>query len=219
MFVFSPAFKPARKPGPEKKKKAGERVTKLGPDAPWATQAVTSKDGTLVRLEPVHKDRPNPWTVPGGIHLHPTDLAYLHPAHPTHKQEPRPAPEEAGRVEAGRSSPARVGSRLVSAQNYAATEAGAERYGLIDTGPCSQGRSLIVHVRKNLVAWRVLNPIRPGAILRVRPISEPGGKPTELRVRYTTPAGYFSPGKKVSTLAIGVDESDWRSLTGAAPRI
>lgn len=214
MFAFTPPRKPGRekiprprKPGEERPRKPGEErrrakpveqtenLSRLRRDTPWATRAITSRrDGTLIRLEPVHKERPTPW--------HPADLEYLRPPLPV---EVEPAPAKARPPS----------TRFIGAQNYAAVEAGAERYGLIDAGPSGQGRSLIVHVRKNQVAWPILNPIRPGAILRARPAS--GGPAGELRVRYTTPAGYFSPGKKVSTLAIGVDESDWRSLVSEGP--
>ena len=71
------------------------------------------------------------------------------------------------------------------------------------------------HVR--LFPFQLLNQLRPGALLRARRLL--GGKPGQLRVRYTTPARYYSPGALVTTLAIGVDEADWQSLMAGTRRI
>ena len=111
--------------------------------------------------------------------------------------------------------PAAASTRLVSARNYAAVEADQERYGLIDlAGSSTTGtRQLIVHARKkNPEAFRVLNEIRPGSVLQARRADRRAG----LRVRFTTPARYYSPGSKVTTLTVGVDETDWRSLMAGA---
>lgn len=112
-----------------------------------------------------------------------------------------------------------TGARLASARNYAAIEAEHGDYGLIDMGQAGGGQSLLIHVaRKNHpTPWTVLGGIRPGSTLKA--ISVHGGSPVTLRVRYTTPARYYSPGARVTTLAVAVDSADWRSLRADAPRI
>lgn len=110
-------------------------------------------------------------------------------------------------------------TRLVCAQRYAAVEAASGAFGLIDNGPEMGGvKPLLMHVpRREPSPWRVLNAIRPGSYLQVRAGS--GGEPSRLRVRFTTPARYYPPGARVSTLAMGVDAADWRCLAADAPHI
>ena len=185
-------------------------------------QAVTQ--GGITRFEPVHKRRPAPWAPipvlkkdergpPEGNLLHPADLDYLGPI--PFVPEPPVAPERPRKTKTAprrRADP----SRLICARNYVAVDPDDKLFGVIDTG--LGARSLLVHIRKNRVPWLTLDTLRPGALLRVRPVK--GGDAVNLRVRYTTPSQYYSPGKKVSTLTIGVDESDWRSfLMAMAPRI
>lgn len=108
---------------------------------------------------------------------------------------------------------------LVCARNYAAVDARRESYGLIDQGLVDAGtRTMIMHVRRGQPAWDILNTVRPGSILAAR--SKSGrGSPTPLRVRFTTPTKYISPGCKFSTMTVGVDEMDWQSLMAKARRI
>jgi len=108
---------------------------------------------------------------------------------------------------------------LVCARNYAAVDARRESYGLIDQGLVDAGtRTMIMHVRRGQPAWDILTTVKPGSILAAR--SKSGrGSPTPLRVRFTTPTKYYSPGCKFTTLTVGVDEMDWQSLMAKARRI
>ncbi len=112
--------------------------------------------------------------------------------------------------------------RLVCMKNYAAVDAEAGSYGLIDRGVRETGiRTLVMHVPRTRRGARdkrgrllpATNPaglVRPGTMLRVRPTM--GGPAAKLLVRYTTPARYYSPGQHVTTLCIGVDAADWQGL-------
>jgi len=222
-FVYTPVRVKQEKPDPP------VTVTRLGPDAPWAMQEVAVKkedggQGEVLRVEPVRRPREFPWSL-------------VPPAKPRIKElrrrseSPDDEKPEKPRKERRRSeSPddekpekpkkKKEGARQVSTQNYAAIEAGAERYGLIDMGPADAGRrSLVVHARKsNKTPHTVLNAIRPGSVLFVKR-GRRVGRTMQLRVRFTTPARYYSPGAKLSTLAIAVDETDWQSLVADAPHI
>ena len=180
------------------------------PGKPWSIRVTPDRPGTKTKrkdaAQPVQKRARVPWGAFKGSHIHPEDLAFVSPSPP--KWEEQPAPLE----------PAQARARVIGAHDYAAVDPEGKLFGLIDLGcPAPLCRSLIVHVRKNRVAWPILNPIRPGTMLQVR--LPTASQTVGLRVRFTTPAGYYSPGAKVSTLAIGVDESDWRSLAATAPRI
>lgn len=112
--------------------------------------------------------------------------------------------------------------RLVCLKNYAAVDASDETgesaecsFGLIDRGPCKQGvRALVMHSKSK----KVMDRIRPGTLLSVQSTAKGGGLGT-LRVRYTTPAKYYSPGSRVTTLCVGVDATDWHKLTTECRRI
>jgi hypothetical protein len=111
------------------------------------------------------------------------------------------------------------GQRLVRLRNYAAVDAEAGGYGLIDRGTREAGvRSLVMHTpsRRKQQALTRGQPsppmVRPGTILTVR--SPLRGTTARLRVRYTTPARYYSPGQRVTTLSIGVDARDWQAFVG-----
>ena len=143
------------------------------------------------------------------------------------------------RRELARSEPAgttRLGvDRLVCLKNYAAVGAelslkgepleegnsharGKPRscYGLIDRGTRQTGvRSLIMHAK---VASTNMDWVRAGTLLRVRS-TLPGGGRSLLRVLYTTPSRYYSPGEMVTTLSVGVDAVDWQSLMPKGGRI
>ena len=193
----------------------------LGPDAPWAMQAVVVKkeEDRIVRVEPVQRPKPKPWSTPP---TRPAPAVHEGPAPPPAHAPPawqEPTWAHAGEKKRASSQPEEEPAprRLVSAANYAAIEADQERYGLIDS--VSQDKhaagthQLIVHARKkNPEAFRVLNEIRPGSILQARRADRRAG----LRVRFTTPARYYSPGSKVTTLTVGVDETDWQSLMADA---
>ena len=106
------------------------------------------------------------------------------------------------------------GQRLVRLRNYAAVDAEAGGYGLIDRGVRETGiRSLVMHTpsrRKQGRAGQPLLDVRPGMLLSVR--SPLRGTTARLRVLYTTPARYYSPGQRVTTLSIGVDARDWQAF-------
>lgn len=91
-------------------------------------------------------------------------------------------------------------------------------YGLIDRGARVGGlRMLIMHVKKE-GGRPLLDRVRPGSTLLVQSTLS-GGVGGTLRVRYTTPARYYSPGERVTTLAIGVDAASWQSLVPKRRRI
>ncbi len=202
----------------------------MGPDTPWAMQAVTVQTGPteepkLLRVEPVHKPKEhNPWETETkkekGPDLYPYPLPPGHPhAPPAWDQRPRepPTPARKDRPTLQKQSPSPP-RKHVSSRNYAAVEAGLERFGLIDEGPQNAGRALLIHVRKRCrPPFLLLNAVRPGTVLHVRRKGQTGL--TLLRIRSTTPARYYSPGAQVTTLSVLVDEADWRSLAADASRI
>jgi hypothetical protein len=187
-----------------------EVVSKLGPDTPWAMQSVSVRKGKevrFVRFEPVHKPRKVPWPTPAP--LLPADAPFathtLPPAPTTTtKREPSPIPERSAQ---------RLGSK-----NYVAIEATSRNFGLIDLGPINAyEHSVVVHVPKNRIPWAILTSIRPGSVLSVT--KDRGGTIHHLRVRTITPAKYYSPGQRVTSLEVTVKGSDWWSLMGNTSRI
>ena len=120
--------------------------------------------------------------------------------------------------------------RLVCLKNYAAVDAtgggggspgaggGVDdecKYGLIDRGPCKTGiRALVMHSKTK----GVMDRVKPGTILYVQSTAKGGGV-GPLRVRYTTPAKYYAPGTRVTTLSVGVDATDWHKLMSERRRI
>ena len=187
-------------------------VTPLGPDAPWAMQNVVVRRGKEVvstRIEPVYKPRPAPWTP-----VHPEDEKYM-TSGPPGMRESEAAPEPA-KPRRNKVRP-QEGSRQISAQNYTAIEAGAREFGVIDMGEAAGTRSVVVHVSRSPAPWLVLDQIRPGTALTVRHVR--GSEPCDLRVRSTAPARYYSPGARVTTLAVAVDSADWQSLMANARSI
>lgn len=228
MFTpFTPP--PAVKQEPVSPKQVAVKLEPMGPpDTPWAMQAVTiparpTQPEVVVRVEPVRPPKQEkPWEAPRPPVPKPRRIPAVHPG-PSHRAphappewRERPQQEETPPTKAPSSAPT-DGSRLICAKNYAAVEAGLERFGLIDMGARSSSRSLVIHARKRCrPAFALLNEIRPGTLLHVR---RKGGKAHSLRVRFTTPARYYSPGALVTTLAVGVDEADWQSLMADTPRI
>ena len=212
-------------------------------ETPWATQQIksektpgTTKPWTIVvtkpdkqkqrrvrfkldpktapwRQGPVAKARPTPVPRDEARFYQPSIAPPL-----VQQEEEEVPPPETGKKQQAR--PREPPTRLVCSQNYEAVEALRGDYGLIDNGPESGGtKPLLVHVpRREPTPWRVLNAIRPGTSLHLRSRAG-GGQPKSVRVRYTTPARYYPPGARVSTLAIGVDLTDWRSLAAEAPHI
>ena len=59
-------------------------------------------------------------------------------------------------------------------------------------------------------------PPRANSPLRSATQARRADRRAGLRVRFTTPARYYSPGSKVTTLTVGVDETDWQSLMADA---
>jgi hypothetical protein len=215
----------------------------MGPDTPWAMQAVTvqpkpEEPATLLRVEPVHKPKVRyPWEreepAARRIKVEPPEKparrvpSVQRPVHhpsrepqhapPSWDQRPAQATKETAKPGGGTSKGQAPLTKHVSSANYAAVEAGQERYGLIDEGRQPGGRALLIHVRKrSRPPFALLNAVRPGAVLQVKRFS---GRSAGLRVRATTPARYYSPGSLVTTLGVLVDEADWQSLTAVVPRI
>ena len=222
-ILMLPLFTPR---APKVKPEPGVEVTPLGPpDTPWAMRVVVKKEH-LVRVEPERKPRLKPWPSPPRVEPVPAPPPHVEPAPPprVHAGQPRPpehgppswreeAAHKGATIETTPDIKASQARRLVTARNYAAIEHGQERYGLIDSGAAGPARELIVHVRKKFGdPFRVLNGIRAGSVLTAKR----GARQGQLRVRFTTPARYYSPGCPVTTLNIGVDETDWQSLMAGA---
>lgn len=167
-------------------------------ETPWAVRVVKDKqppkkkrdrpaDGQIKAVVPRHQPKPVPWAPPS----------------PPSSPEPERSREQP-RPPRPRKTP----------KKYVATEAVDGRFGIIDPlEPGAPGEKVVLaHVPRRIKApWEVLAQIRPGETLTVR--ATPKGQPASLRVRFTTPARYHSPGQKVCTLRLGVDEADWRALT------
>jgi hypothetical protein len=209
---------------------ATQAAKKLGPDTPWAMQVVKDKRSREPRVEPVYKPRPTPWAPakpanqdePVFAPFVPRDEDAFLPIPalaPEQPEIPEKRPVVSTKLPAMK-RPVGPFQHAISAQNYAAVESKRGEYGLIDMGLAyGSARSLVVHAssRKTPDVWRVLNAVRPGCRLLVKPVT--GGPACSLRVRYTTPARYYSPGAKVTSLAIAVDDTDWASLMADARRI
>lgn len=108
---------------------------------------------------------------------------------------------------------------LLKAANYTAVDPSRKLYGLIDRGLSDTGtRAVLLHVRNRQDPYPIFNKVRPGEVLPATKKSNRGGT-TYLRVRYITPFKYYQPGHKISTMLVGVDETDWQSLVAKAHRI
>jgi hypothetical protein len=181
---------------------------------PWATKTETDKEGKVVRIKPMRAPTKTPWE------MAPThdEAPFVDRAPPPIMPPEAPAPVRPVRAKkaVGKSEP----SRLVCAQNYVAREAESGEYGVIDLGGAGvEGRSLLIHVPpKNRLPWKTLGAIRPGGTLSVKSVLA-GSAPCHLRVRFTTPARYYSPGSRVTTLTVAVDKADWECLTANVHRI
>lgn len=99
-------------------------------------------------------------------------------------------------------------------------------YGLIDRGAKDGGgiRMLLMHTKEQgstphpRFGRPILHRLQPGMTLHVHSTA-PGGGKGQIRVRFTTPARYYSPGERITTLSIGVDAADWQRLTPKRRRI
>jgi hypothetical protein len=187
---------------------------------PWATKAVYSQ-GKLLRVEPAVKPARTPWSP--RQESAPPKVIYpklKHPAVPFQPHVPDMPkfvpPQDEPQAEKPKRPPQGPGKRLVSARNYTAVEAVSERFGLIDMGLHQGARSLLLHVRKSVrPAHSVLNGIRPGSMITAKK----GARRAVLRVRFITPARYYSPGAQITTLAVAVDESDWQGLVNGTSHV
>ena len=226
LTAFTPPPVPRRKPAVKREPVEQEPTVKrepMGPDTPWAMQTVIvqpepARPARLVRVEPVHPPkRQTPWETPRAPDLPHPPATQQHG--PPSWREPSEALAKAkpAQTKNNRNPPADDRPRKrVAARNYAAVEAGLERFGLIDQGPCSGARSLLMHVRKAFrPPFLLLNAVRPGSTLLAKRLNQTA----VLRVRATTPARYYSPGSQVTTMSILVDDTDWRSLTATPSRI
>lgn len=204
---------------------------------PWAVkpEIVVKREEETVRIVPAVPAQAAPWSRPDAVPVPPEVGPENQGAIPTILPPPpssRPGipPGEKRRRRQPRLRPAppprsampqnyEYNPRTLKAANYAAVDPTREVYGLIDEGLSDPGtRSLIMHVRRKLPAFPVLEKIRPGGLLPAASRNNRGGV-TLLRVRYTTPCRYFSPGSKVSSITVGVDEADWQSLVAKAHHI
>lgn len=97
-------------------------------------------------------------------------------------------------------------------------------YGLIDRGTKDGGiRTLLMHSKEHgtphpRFGRPLLDRVQVGMSLHVHSTVAGGGS-GKVRVRFTTPARYYSPGERVTTLTVGVDAADWQSLTPKRRRI
>lgn len=97
-----------------------------------------------------------------------------------------------------------VAQERVTPRNYDAVEARG-RFGLIGRGVAQAGvREVLAHTPHG---GGPLERLRPGETIRV--LSPAGGPQETLRIRFTTPAGYCAPGRRVTALCLGVDEREW----------
>jgi hypothetical protein len=130
-----------------------------------------------------------------------------------HGEEPAPPVPPAVGWDGGEPG---AGPRLVRQRNYAAVDAERGAFGLIDRGVHETGvRGLVLHRTARGRKGGAPVDVRPGTVLRVR--SPATGGAGTLRVRFTTPARYYAPGQRVTTLRVGVDASDWQRFV--APRV
>jgi hypothetical protein len=113
---------------------------------------------------------------------------------------------------------ASAGRKEVVGKNYAAMDA-TGNFGLIDDGRLDLGvRDLLAHIpRKRQAEYSFA--MRPGDVLQVTNQFDPAKRrprrlapSTPMRVLFTTPARYYAPGTRVTTLRVGVAEQDWRRV-------
>lgn len=226
------------------KKEKGEdaKPSEPPPIPPWATRVVTVKKEDPgkqdavpgITIVPARPPSSAPWVVPDFVPVMPRDIESARQRELPPIPEPQAQRDEAEaphRSRKQRRKPAKHSpeppprmwgenvSSMLCVKNYEAVDPSREVYGLINQGLSDTGtRTLIMHVRRGQVPWVVFGGVRPGGVLPVIAKSGRGGT-TSLRVRFTTPAKYYSPGRKVTSMTIGVDEMDWQSLMTKAHRI
>jgi hypothetical protein len=207
-------------PGDIKVKREGEpagiKAEREGGPPPWAVKV--KREGGVIPLVQMGREHP-PWERPAREE----EQTPPPPRKRWRAHGPSVAAVRKARRRAEREDPEALDAtegRLVCLKNYAAVETATGRYGLIDQGVQERGiQTLVMHTpRSSLRETRQEEEIRPGSILRVSSTSE-GGRSGPLRVRFLTPARYYSPGTRVSTLCIGVDASDWQDLMPKHRRI
>lgn len=193
------------------------------PDEPRDSRPAETKD---VKVVPARPPQAAPWTRPNYVPAPERDVfartARL-PDRPSEEEQEQERPRERKKhkkvyvhIDPANLPPAPDRKCM---QNYVAVDPSREMFGLIDQGLADGAtRSFVMHVRRGQTPWTVLGAIRPGVLLPVISKSGRGGV-TNLRVRFTTPAQYYSPGSKVTSMRIGVDEADWQSLMTKAHRI
>ena len=204
---------------------------------PWETKLVLVKKSDSsdeqaadTKVVPARSPHAAPWAFPDFVPAMPRDIET------NQQQQLPPVPEPpADKVEApvlpkGRrekKSPRVAAPRLwgenvphmLSVKNYVAVDPSREVFGLIDQGLSDTGtRSLIMHLRRGQLPWEIFGAVKPGGVLPVIAKSGRGGT-IPLHVRFTTPAMYYAPGRKMTSMTIGVDETDWQSLMAKAHRI
>ena len=95
-------------------------------------------------------------------------------------------------------------------KNYSAVEAHGW-FGLIDSGCPAKGvRELIAHTPRHNGGF-TLDRLRAGQEIYLRSARNEDG--AAIRIRFTTPERYYAPGRKITTLSIGVDDAAWLRLT------
>jgi len=196
------------------------RVKKEDPPAPWECKIVPVKpEPSDVAVVPVKTEPSDVAVVP--VKLAPWIRENLPEKFPekTERKTRRPKGPWKPRVPPTAPNSKHFDGKILCAKNYAALDPARESFGLIDQGLSNPGtRALILHVLPRRNAPQILGDIKPGMMLPAISKSGRGGT-TALRVRFTTPTRYFAPGSKISSLTVGVDETDWQSLMAKAHRI
>ena len=99
----------------------------------------------------------------------------------------------------------------IQSKNYSAIEKHG-RFGLIDMGIASPGvRCLTLHIPKSRNFLFPLNNLKVGDIINV--IKRDTNESLTLCLCFTTPSRYYSPGTRITTLTIGVDERAWSKVS------
>lgn len=102
----------------------------------------------------------------------------------------------------------------ISAQNYAATEVNGA-FGLIDDGQQAGAQVLIAHASKK-DPMSILR-LRQGDSIQALSTLHKGGFAL-LKVLFITRTQYFQPGRKVTSITIGVPKNDWDILQVHRPK-
>ena len=95
----------------------------------------------------------------------------------------------------------------ISASNYAAVEVGGA-FGLIDDGAQGSAQLLVAHAPRD--PTRLL-ALRQGDSIQALSTLHSGGF-AMLRVLFITRSQYFQPGRKVTSISLGVPKNEWDML-------